>query len=133
MSNTSFTRRDFLLRLGVAGATGAVLGACNGDRPPREPDADLVEQPPPVGSPPDTRPEPRLTAAECPGYSELTENELASRRGLQYADVSPEAGQYCHNCEFRIEEERYNPCIGCQLFAGPVAPEGWCAAWAAAT
>jgi hypothetical protein len=133
MSNTPFTRRDFLLSLGVAGATGAILGACDGDRPPRDPEADLVEQPPPVGEPLDSPPDARLVAAECPGYAELTENELASRRGLQYADVSPEAGQHCHNCEFLTPAEQYNPCVGCQLFAGPVAPEGWCAAWAAAT
>lgn len=130
MSRRRVSRRDFLVTLGMAGV-GALVGACKPERPPREPEDPSPEQPPPVHAPPAAEEAPRLVAADCPGHAELTEDELATRRGLQYTDRSPEPGQFCRNCMFRSDVARYAPCIGCQLFAGPVAPEGWCAAWAA--
>ncbi len=125
MPDRNYTRRDFLLSLGVAGAAGAALSACgNGDTPP----ATTPDVPPAT----EQRPTPTgdIVASECPGYENLSESELAIRNTLNYTDVTPEPGQYCHNCRF-IAEGDYGDCIGCQLFPGPVAPEGWCSSWAA--
>jgi hypothetical protein len=141
MSERPFSRRDFLLSIGVAGAATAALSACGDgrDTPPPATDAPGTVGPgatapgattPGTATPADGA---GLTAAECSGYAELTEDDHTIRRTLNYVDVSPREGQYCNNCRFLIESAEYNPCLGCQLFAGPVAPRGWCSSWVALT
>jgi hypothetical protein len=125
MSDRSFSRRDFLLTIGAAGAASAALAGC-------EPAAPPADQPPTAETmPPTAEPTNGVVAAECPGYDQLSDADLSVRRTLNYADVTPEPGQYCHNCRFKIEGDEWGECIGCQLFPGPVAPEGWCSSWAA--
>ena len=101
----SLSRRRFLAATGAALGLGPVLAACGGGGVP--------------------------TAASCEGYAELTETQLASRQALQYVDVSERADQNCANCRVYNQPEGGSPCGGCQLFAGPVSPKGWCSGWVA--
>lgn len=126
---STLTRRGFLNRslalgaFGVAGST--LLGACGGGEGGEG------------GSGSASGGEGSVTASECGGYDQLTESELEMRETLGYVDESPQPDKLCTNCQFL--EESYEgapadtPCVGCQLFAGPVAPEGYCISWAAAT
>ncbi|MFN3595993.1 MAG: high-potential iron-sulfur protein [Rubricoccaceae bacterium] len=72
-----------------------------------------------------------ITAASCPGYDALTPQDRQMREALNYVDASPNPAQLCTNCQFYVPEEGGSRCGGCTLFAGPVAPGGWCSSWAA--
>lgn len=132
MSDRAFSRRDFLATLGVAGAAGAVLTACGGttDQPAPQSATDREPMPADPGAPrADGAGD--VVASECPGYDNLSQDQRNIRQTLNYQDVSPQSGQYCDNCRFLVEDAALSPCIGCQLFEGPVAPRGWCSSWAA--
>ena len=70
-----------------------------------------------------------VDSAECAGYAELTDIELEKRAALQYVDDSPKMGLKCTNCKLYSAAPADSPCGGCTLFAGPVAPGGWCSGW----
>ncbi len=76
-----------------------------------------------------------VVAAECAGFDQLTDQEMQMRQTLGYVDVTPDPDKLCTNCQFY--ETTYegggadSPCGGCLLFAGPVAPDGYCNSWAA--
>ena len=53
------------------------------------------------------------------------------RNTLNYVSESPIPDQLCSNCQFYNEPETGEVCGGCQLFAGPVHPDGYCTSWAA--
>ena len=59
-------------------------------------------------------------------------SDLTSRRRFLAATASPNPQQLCSNCRFYNVPAGGSPCGGCQLFQGPVAPEGYCTSWAAA-
>lgn len=103
----SVSRRRFLVSAGAVLGVGPILAACGGD------DA--------------------VTAASCPGYGDLSAQDLQTRQALQYVDASPNPAQSCSNCRLYNQPEGGSACGGCQLFAGPVAPGGWCASWQATT
>ena len=100
----SVSRRQFLVTTGAALGVGAALSACGGG----------------------------VEAASCEGYAALSPADLQARENLNYVDVTPVAGQRCDNCRLYNAPEGGSPCGGCQLFPGPVAPAGYCTAWAAA-
>ncbi|HJL04147.1 MAG TPA: high-potential iron-sulfur protein [Polyangiaceae bacterium LLY-WYZ-15_(1-7)] len=52
------------------------------------------------------------------------------RTTLQYKEQSTEAGKNCANCAQYVEGQ-YGDCGGCNLFSGPVQPQGHCLSWAA--
>lgn len=101
------SRRRFLAATGAALGVGPFVAACGGGG----------------GS---------VTAASCPGYDALTPQDLQARAALQYVDATPNPAQRCDNCRFYNQPTGGSACGGCQLFAGPVAPGGWCASWVAA-
>lgn len=71
-----------------------------------------------------------VEAASCDGYDALTPQDLQARAALQYVDNTPIPAQRCDNCQFYVPAEGgASPCGGCQLFAGPVAPAGYCVSW----
>ena len=100
------SRRRFLVSAGAVLGVGPVLAACGGGD---------------------------VTAAACEGYDALTPADVQTREALGYVDVTPNAAQRCDNCRLYNAPAGRSPCGGCQLFAGPVAPAGWCRSWAAAT
>lgn len=116
------TRRDFLQRLsaiGVAGiGGGALLSACGGDAEQGE----------------------TADADSCDDLSELSDDEREQREQmvetLSYVDETPNEDQYCANCALYIEPEDEettgDQCGGCDLFPGPVHPDGYCTSWAPA-
>ena len=101
----SVSRRRFLASAGAVLGVGPILSACGGGG---------------------------VTAASCEGYSALDAAALQQRQSLEYVDNSQVPGQRCDNCRFFNAPEGGSPCGGCQLFAGPVAPAGWCRSWVAA-
>ena len=74
-----------------------------------------------------------VRASSCEGYDVLDTAQLQQRQALGYVDVTPDVAQQCATCAFYQEPVGGSPCGGCQLFAGPVAPAGYCASWVAAT
>ncbi len=52
------------------------------------------------------------------------------RTTLNYVEQSAVAGSNCSNCA-QYKEAQYGECGGCNLFAGPVQPNGHCVSWAA--
>lgn len=73
-----------------------------------------------------------VRAASCEGYDALDATALKQRQALGYVDVTPDPAQVCQNCRFYQAPAAGSACGGCQLFAGPVAPAGYCASWVAA-
>ena len=73
-----------------------------------------------------------VRASSCEGYDALGAAALKQRQALGYVDVTPDPAQVCQNCLFYQVPPASAACGGCQLFAGPVAPAGYCASWAAA-
>ena len=54
------------------------------------------------------------------------------RQSLNYVDASVIPDQHCANCRFYNQPGDAAPCGGCQIFAGPVSPTGYCTSWARA-
>ena len=125
-SNTSISRRDFLGRFAVIGAAGlgasSLLAACGGGEQPADAPAETAPGAPAADG---------VVAAQCEGYDALTEQDLQTRQTLGYVDDSPNPQQLCSNCRFYTQPTGGSPCGGCTLFAGPVAPGGYCNSWAA--
>lgn len=71
------------------------------------------------------------TASACEGYDALTEADLTTRNALNYVDNSPNPAELCSTCRLYNAPTGGAACGGCQLFAGPVLPGGYCTGWAA--
>ena len=115
------SRRSFLQRLGALGVAGVgastVLSACGGD---------------------DAAPADDATADAdfaCDDLSGLSDQEIEQReqqvQTLQYVEETPNPDELCSNCTFWQEPEAGDQCGGCDLFPGPVHPDGWCNSWVA--
>lgn len=104
------SRRRFLGRLGLLGAVGVAL---------------------PVWrlSPAVALPDEALT---CDDVSGLTEQQVQTRKALKYVDQSPDPKKRCNGCQFFVKPEKEGMCGGCKLLPGPIHPQGYCTAWAAA-
>lgn len=70
-----------------------------------------------------------VRASSCEGYAALDARDLQQRQALGYLDVTPDLAQQCAGCAY-YQASVVPPCGGCQLFAGPVSPAGYCASWA---
>ncbi len=116
------SRRAFLGRAAALGGVSVFLAACGGGESGNQAGTESGAA---AGG------ESGVVAAECEGYDQLTEQALQTRQTLGYVDVSPQEGKYCHNCRFYNQPEGGAACGGCQLFPGPVAPNGYCNSWAA--
>jgi hypothetical protein len=68
-------------------------------------------------------------ADPCSDTTGLTETDLQMRTNLKYVKVSTEEGKNCANCKFYLADQFGEQCGGCQLFKGPVHPEGNCSSW----
>lgn len=105
------TRRAFLKRTLAVGAAALIapglLAACNG------------EQQNGTGS--------QSSASTCEGGG----IDAVTRRALNYVDESPHADKVCANCRFFTAPSDGEACGGCEIVSGPIAPAGYCTAWAA--
>lgn len=120
--SNNVSRRSFLQRLGALGVAGVgagtVLSACGGDdAAPAEDTADAD--------------------FSCDDLSGLSDQEIQTReqqvQALQYVEETPNPDELCSNCAFWQEAEAGSQCGGCDLFPGPVHPDGWCNSWVAAS
>ena len=109
-----------VIGMGVSAMGGLLATAgCKSEAPP--PAAKPVEKP--VEKPAEP------AAAGCPGQEAIDEGSQNLRKALQYVEVSPQAGKACTGCA-QFEAGKYQTCGGCKLFAGPVAPAGYCLSFA---
>ena len=118
-------RKDFLRTLAFTAASGSVfLAACGGES--NKP-AETKTEP---ATTPEAAPAPAATAsADCNDLSGLTEADIKQRESVQYVAASTDAEKKCSNCRFFQPGADATACGGCQLFKGPVAPEGNCKSW----
>lgn len=126
MSDSSkVSRRSFLQRLSALGIAGVgastVLSACGGGGGDTSSSGDGSS-----GS----------ADFSCDDLSGLSDQQISQRetqaQALQYVEESPNPDQNCANCSFWQAPEGNANCGGCQLFPGPVHPDGWCNSWVAA-
>lgn len=132
------SRRDFLQRLSIVGAAGiggsALLSACGGGS---------EEQAGGAGGEGQTSAQGGAATADlqCDDLSALSDAEKQQRaqmvESLSYVDQTENPEQNCANCALYeqpdAEPTTDNACGGCQLFPGPVHPNGWCSSWAPAS
>lgn len=132
------SRRNFLQRLslmGLAGVGGStLLSACGGG------DGNGGQESGTEGAQSQANGLP-TTEADCSDLSALTAQQKKQRsqmvESLNYIEETEKPDQYCSNCALyqqpAQEETTDNECGGCQLFPGPVYPEGWCSSWTPAS
>ncbi|MDX1548252.1 MAG: high-potential iron-sulfur protein [Rhodothermales bacterium] len=128
----SLSRRNFLQRLGVLGAAGlgasSLLAACGGD------DAGEADMDADAGM---DAGDDAMTTASCDDVANLTEAQVQQRQqaiqNLEYVAETPQEGKVCSNCQLYQADAYANPCGGCQIIPGPVAADGYCNSWVAAT
>jgi hypothetical protein len=117
--NERITRKEFLLRCALTGAAvlggGSVLAGCGGGD-----NGDSGQQ---------AASKSTAAADPCGDTTGLTETDLQMRTNLKYVAVSTEEGKNCANCKFYVADQFGEQCGGCELFKGPVHPEGYCSSW----
>ena len=103
------SRKEFLIKsLGLMGATIAVpslLSSCGGE----------------------TKKE--LAANACDDLSGVSETEIKKREGVKYVSQTTDPAKNCANCRFYKAPAQAGECVGYQLFAGKVHPNGYCQSW----
>jgi hypothetical protein len=132
------SRRNFLQRLGLIGVAGVggstLLSACGGGSDgDGEAGGGAESQTGGAGG--------QATAdLDCDDLSALSDAQMQQRQqmaeSLNYVAETPNPEQNCANCALyeqpEAEETTDNACGGCQLFPGPVYPNGYCTSWAPA-
>jgi hypothetical protein len=68
----------------------------------------------------------------CTDVSNLTQEQLETRKSLQYVDESPHAEKRCDNCRLFKPPGEDETCGTCQIVPGPIHPQGYCTAWVTA-
>ena len=118
-------RKNFLKSMALGAASTSILvAACGGDAPKTESTTTPAETPAEV--PAETAP---AATADCNDLSGLSEVEVKQRESVGYVAASTEADKNCANCRFMQAGTQANGCNGCQLFKGPIVPEGYCKSW----
>ena len=120
-------RKNFLKTLAIGTISSSVLlAACGGST-----NSNQTTAPAPEPTPnPEPAPEPApVASADCNDVSGLTEADITQRNALGYVAKSEDAEKNCGNCRFYQPGTQANGCGGCQLFKGPVSPEGNCKSW----
>jgi hypothetical protein len=72
-------------------------------------------------------------AFSCTDVSNLTKEQIQTRKALQYVDASPHAEKRCNGCQLFEPPGDSEECGGCQVVPGPIHPKGYCTSWIAAT
>jgi hypothetical protein len=118
-------RKKFLKSFAFAAASGSVLLAACGGGEGNKTENKVTQPETPVAQ----ETEQKTATADCNDLSGIAEADLKQRESLGYVAISTEAGKNCSNCRFYQEGNQPNGCGGCQLFKGPVTPEGYCKSW----
>jgi len=140
------SRRDFLQRLSIVGAAGiggsTLLSACGGGSD-GESGGSAEGQTSGGGAEGQTSAAGGQATADldCDDLSALSDAQVQQRNqmaeSLNYVAETPNPEQNCANCALyeqpEAEETTDNACGGCQLFPGPVYPNGYCTSWAPAS
>lgn len=115
------SRREFLNRtfffLSFGVGAGVVAAGCDSGEGAK--DAEVPEQP--VNPP----------SVNTQDSSAMTASDVQKRKQLGYVDQTPIADNYCANCALYLQPKEGSTKGGCQLFKGPVEPNGYCTYWAA--
>lgn len=130
------SRRNFIQRISILGAAGiggsTLLSACGGGSEGQEGGSEQGQTSEGGG---------QATAdLNCDDLSALSDAQMQQRsqmaESLNYVAETPNPEQNCANCALyqqpEAEETTDNACGGCQLFPGPVYPNGYCTSWAPA-
>lgn len=132
------SRRDFLQRLSIVGVAGiggsTLLSACGGG-------SDGQGGGSGQGQTSGQAAGPASADLSCNDLSALSDAQQQQRsqmaESLNYIEQTENPEQYCANCALyeqpEAEETTDNECGGCQLFPGPVHPNGYCTSWAPAS
>lgn len=113
----TLTRRSLFHRaalIGVAGVGLLGIAACGGESSPH---AESNAQ--------------AAVPTACPDSAALSATEVATRKALNYVDVSADPVRVCRGCRLFKQPEQNAVCGGCQVVVGPIAPGGSCSAWVA--
>jgi hypothetical protein len=117
-------RKNFLKTASIGALSASVLiAACGGDAPKTDANATTTPASEPAAA------EPTAAAADCNDISGLAEADVKQRETVMYVAKSTDAEKNCANCRFMQVGTQPNGCNGCQLFKGPVNPEGNCKSW----
>lgn len=123
-------RKNFLKSVALgAASTSMLVAACGGDAPKTEnattaPEAAATPEAPAAAEAPAA-----TSTGECNDLTGLTPAEIQTREAVSYVVKSTDAEKNCANCRFMQVGTQSNGCNGCQLFKGPVNPEGNCKSW----
>lgn len=71
------------------------------------------------------KPEPTAGANTC-NMNELSAEDLKTRTNLAYHDKAPTRDKRCEICALYLAPKSADGCSQCQLFKGPISPEGTC-------
>lgn len=116
MSEHKMTRRELLAKAAAASVllvgAGAALSACKADA---------------TGGAAAGGAAPAAPAATCEDVSALSDADKATRNSLKYTSKAPDASKNCVGCSLYVPGQ---PCGTCKVVKGPIAPEGWCSAFA---
>lgn len=119
MSTINISRRQFIQTGVITSAAGvALIGAvgCDSPKSGNEAGADKkTEQP---------------AATGCTDVSGLSDGDKKAREGLKYVDVTTIAEKNCANCQLYVAAAAGASCGTCKVVKGPIAPKGYCTAWA---
>lgn len=130
------TRRDFFQYaglLGFAALGGSTLfSSCSGKK--QEQSQEMQSSPKQEAAPADTgsgmQEDSTMAASDpCNDLSGVPEQDIKTRKSLDYVGKSPYPDKHCSNCALFIAPQEGQTCGGCQLFKGPINPDGHCKSW----
>lgn len=72
----------------------------------------------------------KKSGTSCDDLSGLSDDDLATRKKLNYVEVSTVQSKTCKLCALFIPSKEGSECGTCSLIKGPIKPSGSCVYWA---
>jgi hypothetical protein len=69
------------------------------------------------------------TALRCDDTTGVAPVDNATRKALEYVEVTPDPQKTCASCAQYVVPSIDGTCGGCKMFKGPVNPKGYCKSW----
>ena len=118
--HSASSRRSFLKRMVGVSAAGlflpGLLAACRNENTATASSAETA---------------PGVAVASCAEGEAIPLTAVAPRKAVAYVDLSPHDERSCDNCRFFKQPATGASCGSCEIVGGPIAPAGYCTAWAA--